>query len=123
VATITVFDKNGEIVDKWEGRWANTDPPASYGDKWLADRIDLPPNNQEAILDIGLRLGGAFYFQGWENGFHIDLPPRKHIEPATYKVQVILGASNFKAKIWWFNLEVPTKLQIDECHVKMGLIK
>ena len=123
VATITVFDADKKKVDEWGGRWANTDPPTSHGEKWLVDRIDLPANNQEAILDIGLRLGGDSYFQGWENGWHLRLPPRKHIEPGKYKVQVILGASNFKAKTWQFSLENPIEPQSDECHIKMECIK
>lgn len=112
-AFIKIFDNSGNIVDSWEGRWANNGEPNSFPNKWEADKLNLEANNQRAILDIGLRISGTVNFQGWDNGRYFDAPERSMLPPNIYSVQVTLAASNYKKRNWWFSLIVPNEPQKD----------
>lgn len=106
-AQIKIIDKNEQLVDAWEGRWANTDAPGSTGDIWIKNRINLPANNQMAILDIGYRLEGKNEFVGWDNTQHFNLKKRASLKPGDYKLEVMLGASNMELREFYFALTIP----------------
>jgi len=121
-ASITIFDKSRKTIDAWEGRWANQEHPCDSDGIWLLNRIDLPANNQEAILDIGFRHRGRQEFEGWDNKRLCGLLERKSIKPGFYKLQVTLAASNFKKKDFRFNLTIPEEPQSDSYQVQIEAI-
>ncbi len=117
-ALVRIDDRQSGEIDFWEGRWANNDKPYDVPSKWSADRLDLDANNQEAILDIGLRYEGDAEFYGWDNG------PERHsreegpsargpIGPGSYNLQVKLAASNMRERSWRFMLNIPQGFQSD----------
>jgi hypothetical protein len=112
-ASISIF-LGDKLQDSWDGRWAANDEPRTYPEKFKADRIDLPANNQQAILDIGMRLNGKTQFQGWDNGRYLLAQPRAIIAPGVYRLQVVLAASNFPEKELWFTLSIPDVPQFDK---------
>ena len=123
-ASIRVIDKNRNVIDSWNGRWANNGEPDSFPNEWAAAKLDLAANNQQAILDIGYRLIGDNRFQGWDNGRYFNAPQRKLIDPGSYEVQVTLAASNYKKHEWQFSLFIPNEPQSDNLEqVKILLIK
>jgi len=123
-AAIGVLASDNSIVDSWNGRWANTNAPQSYGDIWVKNRYDIPAN-ETAILDIGFRMEGELQFQGHDNR-HVSYPqpPRKRLEPDSYYLQVELRASNMGVKKFWFVLDIPNLLQSNDLNqVKIKPIK
>ncbi|MBI4186353.1 MAG: hypothetical protein HY530_02460 [Chloroflexi bacterium] len=114
-AHISIFDNGGDMVDDWEGRWAILDEPLSYGEIWQLNRYDLQPNNQQVILDIGFRFQGESQFQGWDNFHYLSVgQPRRCLGIGSYKIRVLLAASNITKKEWWFTLNIPNEPQADD---------
>jgi len=114
IAQIKVINNNGQEVDAWEGRWANTDPPISTGDIWLKNRIELPANNQLAILDIGFRFEGEKEFIGWDNRHYFNLDKRVPLKPGLYTLETTLGGSNMEIREFRFVLTIPDTPQSDD---------
>lgn len=112
-AFIKLIDKTGNVIDSWEGRWANNGEPSSFPNKWEADKLKLEANNQQAILDIGYRLIGENRFCGWDNGRYFGAPPRKYINPGSYEIHITLAASNYKKREWRFSLFIPNEPESD----------
>jgi hypothetical protein len=114
-AHICLFDRKGEL-DNWDGRWPANSEPTTYAEKVVADRLDILPNDEPVILDVGMRGLNESDFQGWDNIRYIDFggQQRKSIPPGLYALKVTLAATNFKKKDWWFKLIIPDAVQTDD---------
>lgn len=112
-ASITVFD--GETsLDSWTGRWPANYEPRTYAEKVIADRLDILANNQQAILDIGMRYEGQSGFQLWDNGRYFLSPARQLIPPGCYVLEVTLFPANCSKKTWRFSLCIPNEPQSND---------
>ena len=120
-ALIVVWGKNS-VMDKWDGRWANTDRPSTTGDIWRLNRVDLSANTQKATLDIGYRIEGGLEFKGWDNLHYLE-DKRVLIKPGHYALQVTLGAANWKERDFWYTLDVPNMPQSQLDQVKITRVK
>ncbi len=120
-ANITVIGKDGRLIDTWDGRWANTNEPQTSGEIWSLNRIELPANNQRATLDIGYRLEAEKIFKGWDNAHFLGASQRVPIEPGSYKLQVILAASNMEQRDFEFSLTVPDEPQSEWSYPEIKL--
>jgi len=113
-ARITVF-QNGQQIDAWDGRWANSDRPTTTGDITRLNGFELKANGQEAILDIGFRFHGEKDFWGFDNLHYLEQSPsRIPIKPSVYILKATLGASNWQKRTWSFALNIPDEAQSDD---------
>ncbi len=121
-ASLRVFDKNNREIDNWDGRWANVNEPTTPSEIWSANRIDLPANNQRAILDIGYRVEGEKVFNGWDNLHYLNASQRVPIKPGVYELQIELAASNMEYSKFGFSLTIPDESQTDVNNVTVELL-
>jgi hypothetical protein len=112
-ASVDVY-ADGKVVDSWVGRWPANHEPRSYPEKFQADRLDLPANNQQAILDIGMRYEGEEIWQGWDNGHYFGGESRPSLQPGCYTLRVTIAPANCMTKELWFELKVPNIPQSDD---------
>ena len=96
-AQVRVIDIDGQEADCWTGRWANLEEPRTPAKKWEVDAIDLGPNGQVAILDIGVRYEDETVFYGWDNNLMIGSENRPPLPKPRYEVEVTLRANNMRA--------------------------
>jgi hypothetical protein len=96
-AQVRVIDMDGQEVDCWTGRWAVLEEPRTPARKWEVDAIDLGPNGQEAILDIGVRYEDEKVFYGWDNNLMIGSENRPPLPRQRYEIEVTLRANNMRA--------------------------
>lgn len=121
-ASVKVLDKEGRLIDSWDGRWANTNEPTTPNEVWAYNKIKLPANNQRAILDVGYRLKGRKEFNGWDNDHYIRPTQRVAINPGSYTLVLTLGASNMEQNEFFFSLNIPDLPQTEINGVEVSLI-
>ena len=112
-AAIKVIGAQGGQMDSWTGRWANLDEPSGHAEKWQIDRIDLPPNGQEAILDLFVRYDGQPNCYGWDNSVMLGTARHVPIGPGQYRIEVTLRGANMKRQLFNYVLIVS-----DDVHVR-----
>ncbi len=106
-AHIWVYTNTGDLIDDWDGRWADSEYPATYGDILRLNKLDIIANDT-AKLDIGARAIGHVQFKGHYNR-HAESPEpqRKLLEHGSYYIRTDLWAANMAKRETWFTLEVP----------------
>ncbi|MCH8814100.1 MAG: hypothetical protein IH957_03240 [Chloroflexi bacterium] len=103
-ARIELRDSGG-LVESWMGRWSDQKEAEDLGEKWELDRIDLPPNGQEATLDIGVNYVGEPGFFRWDNSRFVGDYNAERRMGSRYEVWVLLKASNMSEREFRFSLE------------------
>lgn len=103
-AEVIISDMTATQVDRYTGRWANLSEARDPAHKWIADRIDLPPNGQEAILDLIMRFVGTTTAIGWDNSLASGTGRRPELRDAEYEIEVMLRAANMKKKSFYFSV-------------------
>ena len=111
IARIEVYSSDNILVDDWDGRWADSDPPQQYGDISKLNKLDINAN-ETARLDIGVRAIGHVQFKGHHNR-HPESPEeqRKLLDPGSYYTYVRLSPSNARPFEFRFALEIPNTPQ------------
>lgn len=113
-AKIKIFTASGLLVDSWDGRWAENDWPASYGDIPEKNKRDIIAGDP-ATLDIGVRILGQVQFKGHYNRLSSSPElPRKLLEPDFYYVSIELWAANMLIRDPWFTLQIPNVPQSND---------
>lgn len=120
IAKVIVFDEGGIEIDHWDGRWVNSEEPSSLSEALSSNRIDLPANSQQVILDIGFRFMGERDFFGWSNMRFTKHEALVPILPGSKNMEVTLTGSNIKKQTYWFNLNIPKEPESDSSRVQIS---